>query len=476
VVSKSAVRADTGRVLTELYKEHSAEAFRYALHLTGRRADAEDVVQQAFLQAHRHLEMGRELMSPRAWLLTAVKHRAYNLARDRREMPVDQATLPAQPREASRDEAAELAEVRGMLWTLPEAQHQAFVLRHWSGLSQNEIAAVLETTPAAVESLLVRARSALVRSHESASETCSRVRSRLLDSAALATSDDAHIGSCRECRHAHARLARAANLAGSLALVPGTHVADSLARLVPGFSAHAATSTAAAAGTGVGAGAGSGAGASGATATWGTSTAVSAGKVAVAAKTALAAVAATAVVSAAPAAGHAVSGLVAQHAASSSRHAARHHTPHAAPPAAASGAPVGGTTAAPAPAGPGGNAPAQNPGKHAGDGKGGGKPADPGGGKPAGTGGGKPADPGGNGNGKALGAGGNGKAVGKPAGAGGNGGGKPTGTGGNGNAGGNGAGKPADPGNAAGGGKPADPGTNGTAGGNGNGHAGGGTP
>ena len=248
MVSKSAVRADTGRVLTELYKEHSAEAFRYALHLTGRRADAEDVVQQAFLQAHRHLEMGRELVSPRAWLLTAVKHRAYNLARDRREMPVDQATLPAQPREASRDEAAELAEVRGMLWTLPEAQHQAFVLRHWSGLSQNEIAAVLETTPAAVESLLVRARSALVRSHESASETCSRVRSRLLDSAALATSDDAHIGSCRECRHAHARLARAANLAGSLALVPGTHVADSLARLVPGFSAHAATSTAAAAG------------------------------------------------------------------------------------------------------------------------------------------------------------------------------------------------------------------------------------
>ena len=34
-----------------------------------------------------------------------------------------------------------------MLWTLPEAQHQAFVLRHWSGLSQNEIAQVLDTTP-----------------------------------------------------------------------------------------------------------------------------------------------------------------------------------------------------------------------------------------------------------------------------------------------------------------------------------------
>ena len=240
MVSGSAVRADTGRVLTELYRAHSAEAFRYALHLTGKRADAEDVVQHVFLQAHRHLETGRVLVSPRAWLLTAVKHRAYNLARDRRELPVDQSDLPARQHEASRDEAAELAEVRGMLWTLPEAQHQAFVLRHWSGLSQNEIAAVLDTTPSAVESLLVRARSALLRSHESASETCSRVRSRLLEAAALGTSDETHIGSCRECRHAHARLARAANLAGSLALVPGAHVADSLAHLVPGFSAHAA--------------------------------------------------------------------------------------------------------------------------------------------------------------------------------------------------------------------------------------------
>ncbi len=372
VVSGSAVRADTGRVLTELYRAHSAEAFRYALHLTGKRADAEDVVQHVFLQAHRHLETGRVLVSPRAWLLTAVKHRAYNLARDRRELPVDQSDLPARQHEASRDEAAELAEVRGMLWTLPEAQHQAFVLRHWSGLSQNEIAAVLDTTPSAVESLLVRARSALLRSHESASETCSRVRSRLLEAAALGTSDETHIGSCRECRHAHARLARAANLAGSLALVPGAHVADSLAHLVPGFSAHAAT-TAAAAGT-TGAGAGAGAGASGATVTWGTTAVSTAGKVAVAAKTALAAVAATAVISAAPAARHAVSGFVPHNSTAPAPHAARHHGRKPAPPVAAPGGPTDRTSSGLAPAGPGNSGRAQNHGRHAGAGKGAGKP------------------------------------------------------------------------------------------------------
>jgi RNA polymerase sigma factor (sigma-70 family) len=453
---ESAVGADTGRALTELYKAHSAEAFRFALHLTGRRADAEDVVQHAFLQAYRHLASGRELVSPRAWLLTAVKHRAYNLARDRRELPVDQMDVTAQPRDASRDEAAELAEVRGMLWTLPEAQHQAFVLRHWSGLSQSEIAEVLETTPSAVESLLVRARSALVRSHESASETCRRVRGRLLDSSTLRSSDQAHIGSCWECRRAHTRLARAANLAGSLALVPGAHVADSLARLIPGFSAHAATTTAAAAGTtGAGASAGAGAGVSGTTATWGTAAVSTAGKTAVAAKSALAALAATAVIGAAPSAGHAVSGLVAHHSGSSATHATRHRVNRAAPPVVTPTEPPGQATGGLVPGGAGGDAPLTNPGKDAGARKGPGKPVDVGAGKPADPVGNKPADPGGNGAG----------------------GGKPADPGGNGA----GGGKPADPGgNGAGGGKPADPGTNGNADtkGNagGNGSAGGGTP
>ena len=163
-LAERTVSTSSGRALTLLYKEHAADAFRYALHLTGRRADAEDIVQQVFLQAYRHLESGRELVSPRAWLLTAVKHRAFNLARDRREVPVDAAGR-TRPSHASppRDEAAQLAEVRGMLWTLPEPQHHAFVLRHWSGLSQNEIADVLETTPSAVESLLGRARLTLLR-------------------------------------------------------------------------------------------------------------------------------------------------------------------------------------------------------------------------------------------------------------------------------------------------------------------------
>ena len=120
------------------------DVFRFALHLTGRREDAEDVVQHAFLQAHRHLDAGGELVNPRAWLMTTVKHRSFNLLRDRREIPCGRVVLPSGHVVGAASEAAtELASVRAMLWTLPENQHHAFVLRHWSGLSQNEIADVL---------------------------------------------------------------------------------------------------------------------------------------------------------------------------------------------------------------------------------------------------------------------------------------------------------------------------------------------
>ena len=165
----------SGEALTELYRLYAAEAFRFAVHLTGRKEDAEDVLQQVFLQAHRHLESGAELVNPRAWLMIAVKHRAFNLQRARRETPAAEIE-PGRAYAAPTEEAEELTAVRGILWTLPEKQHQAFVLRYWSGLSQSEIAQVLGTTASAVESLLVRARTTLISERANGSDECERVR------------------------------------------------------------------------------------------------------------------------------------------------------------------------------------------------------------------------------------------------------------------------------------------------------------
>ncbi len=211
------------------------------MYLTGRREDAEDVVQHTFIQAFRMLEAGDELMYPRSWLMRATKNQALNLIRDRHEFPTENIVLEARPTtDADRREAEELAFVRATLWTLPENQHHAFVLRHWSGLSQNEIAEVLATSPAAVESLLTRARSALVEERTVTGGECRSVRTRLVEAAELTAAQVAHVGSCRKCRKAQNRLARAAGFAATFVLLPRPHVAHALASAIPGFTPPAA--------------------------------------------------------------------------------------------------------------------------------------------------------------------------------------------------------------------------------------------
>jgi RNA polymerase sigma factor (sigma-70 family) len=244
-----------GAQLTSLYQEHAVDAFRFALHLTGRREDAEDVVQHVFLQAYAALEGGRELVNPRAWLLKATKHRSLNLIRDRRDTPAAEIEPP--PTFASDENEAEaLAQVRAALWSLPESQHQAFVLRHWSGLSQDEIADVLATTPGAVESLLVRARAALVAEREEGDGECAGVRGRLAQMLAPTPAQSSHLAGCRRCRTAQTRLLRAAEFATTFALVPGPHVLHTLSAAIPGFGVSGAVAGASATGAAAGTGGG----------------------------------------------------------------------------------------------------------------------------------------------------------------------------------------------------------------------------
>jgi DNA-directed RNA polymerase specialized sigma24 family protein len=101
--------------LAALYESHATDVF----HLTGRREDAEDVVQFVFLQAFATHETGTELLHPRKWLIKAAKHRSLNMLRDRREATVEGGELRLAARDQPDPEEAEaLASVRSMLWAL----------------------------------------------------------------------------------------------------------------------------------------------------------------------------------------------------------------------------------------------------------------------------------------------------------------------------------------------------------------------
>src|SRR5919198_513058 len=147
-----------------LFEGHGRTVFAFCLTRLGDRRDAEDATQATFLNAFRSLERGVEPRLESAWLLTianrVVLNRRRAASRRRRvEAPMDH---ELEQRVAAHEaETDELMQLRQALAALPDQQRVALLLREWQGLSYKEIAAELEVSDAAVETLLFRARRAL---------------------------------------------------------------------------------------------------------------------------------------------------------------------------------------------------------------------------------------------------------------------------------------------------------------------------
>ena len=78
-VDQTGAKGAQQRTLRGLFDSEESPLLRYAFALTGRRAVAEEIVQDVFLQLHTHWD---EVDSPRAWLYRSVRNRAFNYVRD----------------------------------------------------------------------------------------------------------------------------------------------------------------------------------------------------------------------------------------------------------------------------------------------------------------------------------------------------------------------------------------------------------
>lgn len=146
------------RALGELYDRHGRPVYALALAIVRDRADAEEVVADAFGQAWRTAaQFDPSRGSVGAWLATITRTRALDLvrARGRRARALEraaqadvgsQATLgaaaDAPDRGVEREEARRL--VARSLADLPEAQRRVIELAYLGGLTQTEIAAELQ--------------------------------------------------------------------------------------------------------------------------------------------------------------------------------------------------------------------------------------------------------------------------------------------------------------------------------------------
>jgi RNA polymerase sigma-70 factor (ECF subfamily) len=162
--------------LNSLMERHATPVFHFLCRMVGNEDDANDLAQETFVRVFRARESFHSNEKFTTWLYTIAANLARNHFRWRLRHPnvsLDAAgdapeqslgnVLPAN--DPPPNEQAVIVEraatVRTAVRQLPEDLREAIVLCEWEDRSLAEAAAILETTPKAIESRLYRARKIL---------------------------------------------------------------------------------------------------------------------------------------------------------------------------------------------------------------------------------------------------------------------------------------------------------------------------
>lgn len=156
--------ADAARSLT---LRLTPKVFGHAFRVLGDRAEAEDVAQDALIRLWKQAPDWRQGEAKvTTWLYRVVANLCTDRLRKGRGVALDAIPEPEDdretPAEALQQKSRQMA-LKQALSELPDRQRQAVVLRHIEGLSNPEIAEIMQIGVEAVESLTARGKRALAK-------------------------------------------------------------------------------------------------------------------------------------------------------------------------------------------------------------------------------------------------------------------------------------------------------------------------
>lgn len=163
-------RAGDNEAFRTLVERHSRTIFRVAYRMTGNQHDAEEVVQDTFIRAYRQLARFESRSNFGTWIYRIAVNCSVDLLRTRlrhderrapedREGPGGLTTMPSNDAAPDRlvFSAEVLAEVKGALSRLSAMERAAFTLRHFEGMTIEEIGRVLNLRTNATKHSIFRA-------------------------------------------------------------------------------------------------------------------------------------------------------------------------------------------------------------------------------------------------------------------------------------------------------------------------------
>jgi RNA polymerase sigma factor (sigma-70 family) len=254
------IRSGSEEAFAALHERYHARLLSFCRHMLGSHAEAEDAVQQCFVNAYRDIIRGEKQLRVRPWLYRIARNQCLSVLRARRfnaELDPDQLSLRGLTEDVF--ERADLRELLHDLRHLPHDQREALVLAELNDNSHAEVAEILGCDREKVKSLVFQARSSLLKSREARALPCAEVQRQLsvLRGGSLRrTQLRRHLAECPACRAFHEEVKRQrAALALVLPVVPsaslklGAPAALAAAKAGSGVAAGTAASSGVAAGS-----------------------------------------------------------------------------------------------------------------------------------------------------------------------------------------------------------------------------------
>ncbi len=169
--------------------------------------DAEDVLQEVFVNAYKAMLADEREINLRPWLYRIARNRCLNHLRKPKADAQETMDMVPEVDAASTAERVhnreEFRQILSDVSKLPETQRAALLLREMDALSYEEIATAMDTTVPSVKSLLVRARISLTEGSQARLLTCGEVRLELAEAAEGLRKASApvrrHVRECDEC-------------------------------------------------------------------------------------------------------------------------------------------------------------------------------------------------------------------------------------------------------------------------------------
>jgi len=152
----------------KLYDLYSKAMFNTSYRILNDYAEAEDVLQESFIDAYRHLHSFRSRSSFGSWLKQIVVNKSINVLRKRKLDTVDidftmAAELPDENGPDEKEIQYKVEEVRKAIQQLPDGYRMVLSLYLLEGYDHEEISEILQLAESTVRTQYMRAKQKLVQ-------------------------------------------------------------------------------------------------------------------------------------------------------------------------------------------------------------------------------------------------------------------------------------------------------------------------